>query len=202
MASLTIGCVEWAAASAAASGSTGSGDEFCVRPLAHGVLVAALDGLGHGPAAAAAARLTVSLLEMAPADSLPALVRECHRRLHGTRGLVMSLAMFDCRRDTMAWIGIGNVAGMLWNAASRSLESLLLRSGVVGAVLPELKATTMRVSAGDTLVLATDGVAHSFVREIERGRSPHDIANGILARHSRGTDDALALVARYRGGSA
>lgn len=202
MASVTAGCVEWAAACATATGCSDSGDEFCVHPLPSGVLIAAVDGLGHGPAAAAAARITMALLETTSTDNLLTLVADCHQRLRGTRGLVMSLALFDALRNTMAWIGVGNVAGMLWKENSRSPEALLLRSGVVGAVLPELRATTLPVSAGDTLVLATDGVRHDFTREIERGRSLQEMANRILERHRRGVDDALVLLARYRGGGA
>src|SRR5438093_709986 len=55
-------------------------------------------------------------------------------------------------------------------------------------------------AAGDTLIFATDGISSEFARGIPWGLSPQEIANSVCARHFKGTDDALVLVARYRGG--
>ena len=175
-----------------------------VRPTAEGALVAAVDGIGHGPPAATAARRAIALLaEGDPLRPLDAL-RRCHERLRDTRGAVMSLAWFDRARDTMEWLGVGNVEGVLLRAGRRGpagRESLLLQGGVVGRLLPALHAGSLAVSAGDVLVLATDGVQSRFAREIAPEATPEATARAVLARYGIGPDDALVLAVRYRGGA-
>jgi phosphoserine phosphatase RsbX len=192
-------CVEWATARVVAPGHSDSGDECCVRTSDQRTLIAVLDGLGHGPAAASAARLGVRLLEQSHAHDVVALVRECHSGLRGSRGAVMSLAMFDSLERTMTWIGVGNVRGSLWSPQSTTWKSLLLRSGVVGESLPYLRASVVPMNEGETLVFATDGVGPEIDNRLLKGDSLQIIAERILARGRTGHDDALVLLARYRG---
>jgi serine phosphatase RsbU (regulator of sigma subunit) len=191
--------VEWATARVAAPGHCDSGDECCVRTIEQRTMIAVLDGLGHGPAAASAARLGVQLLEQSHADDVVTLVRECHSALRGSRGAVMSLAMFDSLERTLTWIGVGNVHGSLWCPQSTTWKSLLLRSGVVGVVLPHLRASVVPMNEGDTLVLTTDGVGQEIDDRLLNGDSLQINAERILARCRTGHDDALVLLARYRG---
>jgi hypothetical protein len=59
----------------------------------------------------------------------------------------------------------------------------------------------MAVSAGDTLVFATDGISRSFADNLSIQDSPQRIAEEIGSQYAVGTDDALVVVARYRGRS-
>jgi hypothetical protein len=52
------------------------------------------------------------------------------------------------------------------------------------------------ICPGDLLVLATDGIRAGFAQGLALGDPPQQIADGILARHLKGNDDALVLVAR------
>ena len=164
--------------------------------------MAAVDGIGHGDGAAAAAKMACSILEAHANEPVIALVRRCHKSLRATRGVVMSVASFNVPRGLMTWLGVGNVQGILLRpaiATNLAEESLLLRAGVVGSQLPPLQAAVLPVAPGDILILATDGVSSSFAREFTQGESPQKAAQGILARHGKGSDDALVLVARYVG---
>jgi len=131
-----------------------------------------------------------------------ALVRRCHRELVGTRGVTMSLAAFNATDDTMTWLAIGNVEGVLLRAnprRSRPRETILMRAGVVGLDLPRLQASVTTISPGDVVVLATDGVRRDFVDVLHPADQPQALADRVLRFHAKGTDDALVLVARYRG---
>jgi hypothetical protein len=55
------------------------------------------------------------------------------------------------------------------------------------------------IRRGDTLVLATDGIRASFAEELSLRDPPQQIADHILARFGKDTDDALVLVARFVG---
>jgi negative regulator of sigma-B (phosphoserine phosphatase) len=114
----------------------------------------------------------------------------------------MSLAAFDIVHNLLTWLGIGNVQGILRRfglAIDGTEEFLLLRAGVVGGQLPPLRASVLPVARGDTLILATDGVQSGFARGIASAAAPQKAAQAILDGFSKGTDDALVLVARYQG---
>jgi phosphoserine phosphatase RsbX len=175
-----------------------------VEPFAAGMLLGALDGLGHGDEAAFAARAAVDLLRPHAGDGVISLVRRCHQGLLDTRGVAMSLASFDAREGSLAWLGVGNVEGVLVRAdpdADRPRESLVLRGGVVGYRLPALRAEVLSVAPGDVLVFATDGVDKAFASEATAAEEPQLLADRILGRWGKATDDALVLVARFEGGA-
>lgn len=111
----------------------------------------------------------------------------------------MSLVSFNVAQGLLMWLAVGNVEGVLLrqSRASWAEESLLLRAGVVGFRLPTLEVEVVPVSAGDTLILTTDGIQNDFARGVTGSRTPQRIAESILARHSKTSDDALVLVARF-----
>jgi hypothetical protein len=196
------GAIEWGVATQTKEGQAASGDLQVVEAFAGGVLVGAVDGLGHGPEAALAAGLAASTLASYAGEPVAGLVRRCHAVLVETRGVVMSLASFSSSASTITWAGVGNVAGMLLRAGAADpsrRESLLLRGGVVGFQLPALSEDVLAVGPGDTLVLATDGVQPGFAEGLVLGPPPQELAERILAQHLKGSDDALVLVARFLG---
>jgi negative regulator of sigma-B (phosphoserine phosphatase) len=194
--------LEIALAGAAARGHPVSGDLEVVHSFADGsgVLLAVIDGIGHGEQAAVSARLAADTLLRHPQDPPELLLKRCHTALRATRGVVMSIAVIDLRRATVTWCGIGNVIGALYHAGANMLEGhaeLLLRPGVVGlGELPAPAVSAMPLRARDTLIFATDGIGRHFVDGLPPGPGPQDLANEIVARHHRDNDDALVLVAR------
>jgi phosphoserine phosphatase RsbX len=191
--------LEWAFAGAALDGHE-SGDLHLVAPFPGGALVALIDGLGHGAGAAEAARCAVSLLLERPQAPVVQLFEHCHEGLRRTRGAVMSLATLDSQHSTIEWCGVGNVEGVLFSAASpRARHDIGCRGGVVGYRLPPLKTRTLPLHQGDLLVFATDGVHDGFASAIQVERTPQTIADTVLAKCGKGTDDALVLVVRYVG---
>ena len=203
MEAVTAGLVEWAVAEHARPGQTESGDCSLTMATRQGVLIAVIDALGHGAEAAEAARVAVRSLQRHAHERVIPLTQECHRSLAGSRGVVMSVAAFNERDATMTWLGIGNVEGLLLRAqrtVSPRRELLLSRGGVIGVHLPALADSIVPVGPGDVLIFATDGVRTDFIGEtLPLADPPQLLANRILARWGRQTDDALVLVARYRG---
>lgn len=194
--------VHWGVATLALEGQSESGDLHLVKADKDGVLIAVLDGLGHGEEAAAAARLAVSVLERYSDEPPLSLLQRCHVALKGSRGVVMSLARFDAARGTMTWLGVGNVEGVLHHAdwSERSgRASLVTRGGIVGSEVPAVQAAVIPVQPGDMLVFATDGIGSGFLVDVSAREDPQRLADQILARYGKGTDDALVLVAKYLG---
>jgi len=173
-----------------------SGDLHVVAPFQGGALVALIDGLGHGPEAAAAARAAAPVLETCPGESVLILVQRCHEALRNTRGAVMNLASFRTVDSSLTWIGIGNIEGMLVHRNGSRGEAINARSGVVGFQLPTLHARTVSVAPGDTLIMATDGIRRGFTEGLAIAHSPQELAESILARFASSSDDAHVVVAR------
>jgi phosphoserine phosphatase RsbX len=183
-------------------GQSESGDQDFICANHEGVLIAAMDGIGHGTEAAGAARTATAVLKSFADDPIISLVDRCHHALRSTRGVVMSLASIDPTRGMMTWLGIGNVQGVLMRAgASKGTvqEVLLLRGGVVGSQLPPLQAAVLPIAPGDTLVFATDGVRDEFIESLSELEGPQRAAERILERYHTGSDDALVLIARLIG---
>lgn len=183
-------------------GQSTCGDQYVYETFASGVLLAVVDGIGHGPEAAVAAEAACLILRANAADPVIALAERCHNSLRFTRGVVMSLAAFDLKHNLLTWLGIGNVQGVLRRCElpiDATEELLLLRAGVVGSQLPPLRASVLPVVPGDTLILATDGVQSGFAPRIALAEAPPRAAQSILDGYNKGTDDALVLVARYQG---
>jgi len=199
---MTKSGVELGVASATLPGQSESGDRYVCETFTDGILLALVDGIGHGPEAAMAAEAACAILKTHAAQPVIALTEHCHDRLRFTRGVVMSLAAFDLRHNLLTWLGIGNVQGVLRRVgppADGIEELLLLRAGVVGSQLPPLRASVLRVVPGDILVLASDGVRSGFAPQIMSREAPWKAAQAILDHYSKRTDDALVLVARYQG---
>ena len=167
-----------------------------------GILVAAIDGIGHGEEAANAAKAAVAILKAGSEQPIISLLERCHEELRATRGVVMSLASIELEHGMMTWAGVGNVQGALMrNGAQKGnvQEVLLLRGGVVGSQLPALQASVLPVAKGDTLVFVTDGIRGEFAEGLAAMESPQRAADKILKQHCRGNDDALVLVVRLAG---
>lgn len=194
--------VEWGVASLTAPGESESGDRYMVESFDGGALIAVMDALGHGHAAAQAADVAARTLASQGHEALDVLAKRCHARLRTTRGVTLSMASFDSHRRAMTWLGIGNVTGVLMFADPRAaprIKSLLVRGGVVGYRLPKLLPSVVRVTAGDTLILATDGVRDDFAQILPAAIDPQPLANRILSSYARHDDDALVLVVRCNG---
>ena len=194
--------IEWSVAARPLAGETVSGDLHVVHFFKRGVLLAVIDGVGHGNEAHAVAEIAADKLRKSAGESVISLINACHQALSKTRGAVMTLALLDVPGNTSTWMGVGNVEARLFRAdadISPQCEHILLRSGLVGLQLPALQATLMPLGPGDLLLFATDGIQPDFEVGINPAETPKQVAEGILSRHFKGTDDALALVVRYSG---
>jgi negative regulator of sigma-B (phosphoserine phosphatase) len=204
--------IEWGVATRTLAGHAESGDQYLVKSISDGVLVAVVDGLGHGDRAAEVAKTAVATMDRYAHEPVISLIKRCHESLRGSRGVVMSLASFNVSKGTMTWLGVGNVDGMLLHADARTNsghKSLILRGGVVGYRLPTLRDTVIHPLPGDILIFFTDGIRSGFIKnqiqdpfskkKLDKTKSAQQLADYIMAEYGRETDDALVLVARYKG---
>jgi phosphoserine phosphatase RsbX len=202
VAAINTPMVEYGVAKFVLPGQGESGDHHLLFSGQNGVLIAAIDGIGHGEEAANAAKIATSFLKTRADEPIISLVEQCHEKLRSTRGVVLSIASIDPIHGMMTWLGVGNVQGVLVRSNVKkgsSQEVLLLRAGVVGSQLPPLQAAVLSVLQGDTLFFATDGVRNDFVESLSARENPQRAADRILKEYGSGNDDALVLVSRLTG---
>jgi serine phosphatase RsbU (regulator of sigma subunit) len=74
--------------------------------------------------------------------------------------------------------------------------------GIVGYRMPEIRpAQVVSIRAGDLIVMASDGVGDDHLEHIDFAASAAIIAEDMLNKHAKETDDAIVLTARHRGAS-
>ena len=199
-----FGPIEWARAGRPLPSEYTSGDRgIAVDIDGEAALFGVVDGLGHGPAAAEAALRAVDVVTRASSEPLEALIQLCHRVLVGTRGVAMTLARMDFAANTLTWAGVGNVSADLVAKAPTGIQvrsSALLSGGIVGYRIPEIApAQVVSIRPGDLLLMSTDGITEDYLDHIDFSATAVAIAEELLGKDARETDDAMVLAARHRG---
>ena len=179
-----------------------SGDAWSVDWWGETCRLALIDGLGHGPAAAAVAHRAVAALQEQPALGPVEALALCHRVLVGSRGAAISIATLDCAAGQLTYAGIGNVEAQLWQAG-RSERPIAYR-GIVGVTPRTPRAFTLPLAPPWLLALWSDGLSARFdlrtLADQSQGQvDPHQLAEMLLAEWGRSTDDATVLVAGPTG---
>ena len=182
------------------SGEERSGDLAVWAPYNGGALVAAIDGLGHGDAAADAAEVAGERLRAYAGEPPEIALKRCHEALRATRGVVATLAWFDLASAELTWTGIGNVEGRLVRADRErgdSVDSPTLFGGVLGWSLPRSGSSGRRWPRATASSSPPTGSPPTSAPSLQPGVPAAEQARRVLASHSRGSDDALVVAVRY-----
>lgn len=197
-ASAAAGRWRWGAVDIPLGGEGESGDAWAVRTGPDRLAALVVDGLGHGPGAAVAARAAVAVFEQRPPDDPATFVGQAHQAMRNTRGGVLGTCTIDAQRQELTYAAVGNISARLIqpNGGSRGIPG---RDGTLGTQLasPTTRSTTLRWDSHTTLVLASDGIhsrwdLSSYPRLLSH--DPAVIAAVLHRDHQRGNDDATVLV--------
>lgn len=165
-----------------------------------GIFAVLADGLGHGPAAAAAGAQAVAGPAELAALALPDALMRIHSRLLGTRGAAVTVVRLRPAADgaghELLVAGVGNVAAAVVSPDG-SVRRTLISHGTAGLATRTATQTSTPVPPGSVVVLHTDGLLSSWdlkgrARAIS---SPPGVLAAVLLRdHERGTDDTGVVV--------
>jgi anti-sigma regulatory factor (Ser/Thr protein kinase) len=186
-----------AGVSVAMAGEQVCGDAWLVCAHPAGAIAAVVDGLGHGPLAAEAARAAMATLAAAQFGTLVEALSLVHDALRHTRGAALSLLQVDRRAGVARFAGVGNVAGLICqNGTVRRTVSL---NGTLGHGARTFREFAYPWIPGALFVMFSDGLTSHWALTDYPGlitRDPALIA-GVLHRDcSRGRDDVTVLVGR------
>lgn len=192
------GALEIGARSAPMRGEFQCGDAWCHARSGRWQRLCVIDGLGHGLLAASASADAAGVFRAArESDSPSDIIAQCHVALKSTRGAVMAVAAIDTLAGVALFAGVGNITAMIYTRAGTS--HLLSTEGIVGYRMRTPRDVQRTWSAGDSLVLASDGLSSRWNIARYPGllqRRPELLASVLFRDFARTSDDATVLVGK------
>ncbi len=188
--------VSWGAVCRPKKGQAVSGDVFLVEQFdPHGLHIAVIDGLGGGEEAARAAHAAAAVIRAHPMTEPLDLIRQSHTALHGTRGAVIGILTLNLLQHAVTYVGVGNIGVQVYSSYSIKPIS---KNGILGYRLPQLLKLTYTYNSGDTFVVYSDGISSRFAldTQIHQSQPPQELAELILERYGKLSDDATVVVVR------
>ena len=153
-------------------------------------LIAVIDGLGHGPGAAAASEVAAACLVEASLEmSLLQIMELCHAKMAGTRGAAATVCL--ARGRTVEVCAVGNVE--LRSAEARL--PLVFSAGLLGVRVRKFHVCQATIPPRARFVLFSDGISSRTPVDEMRGMSAGAVCDAIMQKYRRKEDDATVLVA-------
>lgn len=190
--------VRWAGSGRPHPQETLNGDGWSVSDCGPLWRFAVVDGLGHGPQAAHAAKVILRTLETSPLEDIDGTLQACHEAARSTRGAAVSIAVVDLDQRTLTFGGLGNVEGRLVTTAGQA--RLVSARGIVGAALRKSRPVSFELPESWLLLLHSDGVSARLTLEWtgeHLSKSQLQIcADSLVEQWGRALDDATVLIAQ------
>ena len=178
-------------------GETSCGDSLCYHERVEGILVAGIDGLGHGLGAQQASQEACRVFEAEKHRPPLRLMQLLHEALRPTRGAAITLLEVDWDAGRATSVAVGNVTAALINGSE--IKRIASDNGIVGHVMSRPRELQHPCQPDSLLMLHSDGLTSSWTLDRYPGLTQHHPAliAGVLYRdHRRGRDDSLIVVIR------
>ena len=167
-----------------------NGDAVVIREEGAVLLLAVIDGLGHGPIAAEAAQLAVTALAgLSLQAPVLEMIKSVHDRLRGSRGVAATLCVIRDQRVEVC--AVGNVQ----LSSSNATVPLVLSPGVLGARVAKFHVCQWTLKQGARLALFSDGISSRVTWEDVRKLPPESACRYVFDRFRKKEDDATILIA-------
>lgn len=181
-------------------GETDCGDAWRIVAGRQRISVLLVDGLGHGPEAAAAANIATTMFRRLASDPPEAMLLAMSDAMRNSRGAAVSIVVIDEAARLARFSGVGNVEASV--LAAGGTKHLIPQNGIVGHTMPVLRSTTVPWPAGARLVMHSDGIWARWRLDTHPSlmtAHPALVAGVIYRDFGRDKDDATALVLSDRG---
>ena len=179
-------------------GETECGDAWSVSCHSGTLRILVVDGLGHGPVAAAASREAVQVFQDSVQLPVTATLMTMHSALRATRGAAVALAEIDLQSNTLCYAGVGNISAHIARPETARVQNLVSINGTLGCLSPKIKEFIYPLTTGSRIVFYSDGLLSQVRLDGYPGLVSHHpaVVAGVLYRDfQRGRDDATVVVA-------
>ena len=179
------------------------GDGWAVVQGRGRVILFVVDGLGHGPEAAKAARVAVETVERHAQLDAANLLEAVHAALRPTRGAAGAVALLQPESELCTFCGVGNISvSIRGNGNARSMVS---HNGILGHQVRKMQEFSYPFPRGALCVAHSDGLGTHWDLAAYPGlslRHPTLAAAALWRDHSRGRDDVTVVALRNGDGVA
>ena len=191
--------LEWAAAIRPCIGERLSGDTVYYEQRESTLVVALIDGLGHGPDAHSAATAASDALAERWLPDVVSALRLVAATCSSNHGVVAGVAVIDARDGALTYAGVGNVAARV--LSPRGSRVFVSANGVLGQTYARPPVQSSILAGDEMLVLHSDGVSGTFddtftTRLLSCG--PAAAARMSIRVLGRSHDDCGVLVVRWK----
>lgn len=181
-------------------GETVSGDATLIKECDRGLLIAIVDGLGHGPAAHQVASRIVRWLKAETSTDVTALLGALHLEMRGSIGASVGLAYVDLEKFQIDYAGVGNTQAKIVGNRNKNFTS---RPGNIGATMRSVFLQQETLAEGDLVLFYTDGIKeHLQLPEYPALMTdpPAVVSANIISRFGKHYDDAACIVMKCNDG--
>ncbi len=175
-------------------GEEACGDAWAVHQAAERSLVMVADGLGHGPAAGAAAAQAMRTFRAHPERGVAELVTVLDAALRPTRGAAVAIAEIVPQQGVVNYAGLGNIAGRIYGG--ETVRNLVTTDGTAGTGTRKTHEYTYPWPPDGLLLMHSDGLASHWDLDSHFGllnRHPSLIAGVLFRDHRRQRDDVTIV---------
>ena len=173
-----------------------NGDLAMVAERDQWLLLAVIDGLGHGPEAHGVSLRARDFLEKNWTEDAIATMQRLHEHLRGSIGAVAGIAVANRVTGDVRFAGIGNITYRLFGPRASRLVSM---AGNLGHQIRTPQLQHHQLTDEDVVVMYSDGIKDRFDQEDYpqlRYQSAETIARTVVDRFGKAHDDATCLAMR------
>jgi anti-sigma regulatory factor (Ser/Thr protein kinase) len=179
------------------AGETVSGDDWAVIEGSGRLVVFVVDGLGHGPSAADAARAALAAARKHAALKPGEMMEAVHDALRPTRGAAAAVALVQPERELCIYAGVGNISMSVHVHGKQ--RSMVSHNGILGHQVRKIQEFQYPFPRNALLLAHSDGLATHWDLASYAGleaRHPALVAAALYRDHERGRDDVSVVAAR------
>jgi anti-sigma regulatory factor (Ser/Thr protein kinase) len=178
-------------------GETLCGDDWNLSASKGRYVLLVVDGLGHGPQAAAAAAKAREVAALNVARSPKDQVEALHAGMRATRGAAVAIVELKPWAEVGSFCGLGNIA--CFTRIDGKARSLVSYNGIAGHQMGRIQEFSFPFPAGALLYAYSDGMTSRWNPEAYPGLENHHpslIAAVLYRDHARGRDDTTLAALR------
>jgi anti-sigma regulatory factor (Ser/Thr protein kinase) len=183
----------------AVAGETECGDSWKIARNDATRVMLVVDGLGHGPLAASAARAATDAFAKYALEPPAEIMQLMHGALAGSRGAAAACAVIDVANAAVTYCGVGNISASVISA-ERS-KGMVSHNGTLGVQLLRKQQFNYECGPNCNVVMHSDGLSARWTLPAYPGlglRHAAVIAAVLYRDHARPRDDVTVLVAGKR----
>ena len=157
-----------------------------------------IDGIGHGPKAAAISSAVKIFIEKNWIPDPSELIEKVHYHIKGSEGAVIGIAVINHDESTLIYSGLGNITCRIIGAVNKSMVSA---DGLLGVRLRSVQNSKTVIHDKDLIIMHSDGISSSSsLIDFPKLNvtSPRLLAKKIVQTFGSEYDDASCIIVKCK----